>query len=414
MTVAASSGHYGERLVSLIEKPFPYQSMLAICSDLDETLSSSVYFNTAEFLNSRRNTKFGQGVGLEVGNTIFFDMAPGEFSYWSASDRDRSLARQLMKSGHIDAIHSFGDRVDNRADVEKILDHLDANGCHLNVWIDHAVAPSNFGSDIMQGRGDIPGDACYHADISLDYGIKFVWRGRVSSQAGQDAPKSIGGIVNSGSLLKSSVTALKEAAKVVLADCGDEKYAMHSGNRLVRHALLRDGQQVVEFMRCNPHPYGISVGDNAEGLGDVLSERFLRALSRRKANAIVYTHLGKRIDPNFGFPAKTVAALERLSDYQSRGDILVTTTSRLLRYVRNRDALKWSYKTTSDEIQIEIVADPDKDDLQGVGFKIPSESPCSVYQKGQRVECKRFGFPEEQYSVIMIPWERLQFPGIEV
>ena len=58
--------------VQLRPLPYPYRAMLAICSDLDETPDRQVYWEIMRFLNTRENTAIGPGVGLEVGNSIYF------------------------------------------------------------------------------------------------------------------------------------------------------------------------------------------------------------------------------------------------------------------------------------------------------------------------------------------------------
>src|SRR5207253_3793143 len=79
--------------------PFPYQAALAICSDLDETADAETYFELMRFLNTTEDTSMGPGVGLEVGNSIYFDMPPGHFSYWNTSDENREKIRTLIQSG---------------------------------------------------------------------------------------------------------------------------------------------------------------------------------------------------------------------------------------------------------------------------------------------------------------------------
>ena len=94
--------------VSLRKYPYPYQAMLAICSDLDETPNKDIYFETARYLNTTEDTLLGKGVGLEVGNTIYFDMPLHNFSYTNTDDDGRHKIQQLIQSGHIDCLHSFG------------------------------------------------------------------------------------------------------------------------------------------------------------------------------------------------------------------------------------------------------------------------------------------------------------------
>ena len=100
--------------VSLRRYPYPYRAMLAICSDLDETPNKDIYFETARYLNTTEETSLGKGVGLEVGNTIYFDMPEHNFSYTNTDDDGRQKIHQLIDSGHIDCLHSFGDFVKTR------------------------------------------------------------------------------------------------------------------------------------------------------------------------------------------------------------------------------------------------------------------------------------------------------------
>ena len=151
----------------------------------------------------------GTGVGLEVGNTIYFDMPPGHFSYWNTDDESREKIRALIRSGHIDCLHSFGDTATTRKHAAKALEELERHGCRLKVWVDHAVAPTNFGPDIMKGYGDIPGHPAYHADLTLAHGIEFVWMGRVTSVIGQNRRLDFGGIVDYAHPVSSCRTLVK-------------------------------------------------------------------------------------------------------------------------------------------------------------------------------------------------------------
>src|SRR3972149_7860855 len=101
--------------VSIRRIPYPYRAMLAICSDLDETPNREVYFEMMKFLNTTKNTAMGPGVGLEVGNSIYFDMPSDQFSYWNTDEKGREMIRALIRSGHIDCLHSYGDLATTRA-----------------------------------------------------------------------------------------------------------------------------------------------------------------------------------------------------------------------------------------------------------------------------------------------------------
>ena len=314
-----------------------HRSTLAICSDLDETPDAETYFELMRFLNTTEETSMGQGVGLEVGNSIYFDMAPGQFSYWNASEEDREKIRTLIRSGHIDCLHSFGDLATTRAHAARALEELERHDCRLKVWVDHAQAATNFGSDIMRGHGDDSDHPAYHADLTVAYGIKYVWRGRVTSVIGQDVKANLAGIGRWRHPFASARTLGKEAAKQVFGRLGNRKYAFHSKNKLVAEGTLRDGNVVQEFLRCSPHWSGISGRDRGDAIHEVLSRSFLDRLLRRRGHSILYTHLGKLEGgryPRRLSPA-AVNAFRLLADYVKRGEILVTTTARLLELSRS-------------------------------------------------------------------------------
>lgn len=308
------------------------QATLAICSDLDETPDADTYFEILRFLNTTEDTRMGPGVGLEVGNTLYFDMAPGHFSYWNADEETREKLRALIRSGHIDCLHSYGDLATTRAHAGRALDELARYDCQFSVWIDHARAVTNFGADIMHGHGDEPGHAAYHADLTLAHGIKYIWRGRVTSVIGQDRPFALRGIAHARHPIASTRTLAKEATKRCLAALGNRKFAAHRGNRLFSQGQLRDGQSRPEFIRCNPCWGGVSSHDRGDGIHEVLTRRYLDRLAARGAPSILYTHLGKldRNSDRRALSPAAIAAFRLLAEYHRSGRIFVTTTARLL------------------------------------------------------------------------------------
>jgi hypothetical protein len=333
--------------VALRRIPYPYKAMFAICSDLDRTPNQHVYWDIMRFLNSTATTTMGPGVGLEVGNTIYFDMPPDQFAYWNTDDRGRAMVRALMRSGHVDCLHSFGDLATTRAHAGRALDELSRHDCRLEVWIDHSVATSNFGADITCGLGDVPDSQLFHADLTCGFGVQFVWMGRVTSVLGQDVTRSLRGIFTPEHLMASSRTVVKELAKGVLSNIANKKYAMHGPNQLLRPVQLRSGHRVHEFLRCNPHWGGVSCGDTANGLADVLVEPMLERLVKREGLCVLYTHLGKTSSPRAPLAPQTCDGLRLLAEFHRARKLLVTTTRRLLGYARAVRNVALS--TTADE-----------------------------------------------------------------
>lgn len=394
--------------------PYPYRAMLAISSDLDLTRDRHAYLESMRFLNTSADTAAGPGVGLEVGNSIYFDMPPDQFAYWTTDDEGRDMLRRLIRSGHVDCLHSYGDLATTRAHAARALDELARHGCRLRVWVDHAVAPSNFGADIMAGQGDVAHSPVYHADLTCGAGVEFVWRGRVTSVIGQNVPRRLTGIADRAHRLASLRTVAKEWTKGVSAAAGHEKYAMHAPNRLMRPVRLRSGQPVHEFLRANPHWGGVSCGETADGLGDVLTERMIDTLVRREGVCVLYTHLGKRADPAAPFPPRTREALRRLAGYRDRGEVLVTTTARVLAYCRAADAAAVTAAAADGHTVVDVRL-PGVDAARDAdGLTVYADDPLRtrLTVDGREVEAVRHNPPDHTgRPSLSVPWRRLEFPS---
>jgi hypothetical protein len=402
--------------------PYPYRALLAICSDLDETPTRAVYEGIARFLNTTTEVgPMGAGVGLEIGNTMYFDMPEGQFAYWNTDDAGREWIRALIRSGHIDCFHSFGDRALTRADARRSLDDLSRHGCAVRVWIDHATAASNLGPDIMKGSGDVRGSAVYHADLTVGFGVRYVWRGRVTSVVGQDVPRSLGGIFTHEHRAASARTFAKEWAKGVLATFGSVKYAAHADNSLLWPTKLRDGQGVWEFFRCNPHWQSVDKGETADGFGEVVTAPMLDRLEERRGTCVLYTHLGKVGSHEEPLPAGTRAALRLLARRQDEGRILVATTRRVLDYSRALRTTTAQVRLHDDRVEIDLrcpddlVSRPPGDPLfgaNGLTIYVPTAARPRVTLNDIEAPDAKLNAPDETgRSSVSLPWPRLRYPG---
>lgn len=406
--------------VQLRPMPYPYRAMMAICSDLDGTPDRNVYLEIMRFLNTTEMTSMGCGVGLEVGNSIYFDMPPGQFSYGNTDDRGREMIRAMIRSGHIDCLHSYGDSAMTRRDAGRALDELDRHGCRLEVWVDHATAPTNFGADITQGHGDERGHEAYHADLTLGHGIKYVWRGRVTSVIGQDARARLSGIYQGAHPLASARTVAKEATKRLLARCGNRRYAMHAPNRTLRASRLRDGSPVLEFMRCNPYWRGVQHGATGADLADVLTPRTLPLLVERGGCCILYTHLGKVGSREQPLGPRARAALCLLAEYHNSGKILVTTTRRLLAYrcaalevsysiMRHRAG--WRIEARTAVGRPSLPGNGSVSDTDGLTWYVPDARNVRVVVNGCEVRSLSRNISDGAgCPSVSLPWRRLEIP----
>ncbi len=384
---------YTKGEVVLRKFPYPYKAAMAISSDIDGTTTKEEFLEIQGFLNTEEKTSMGEGVGLEIGNS-FMVYAPTTcaFSYFSGDSGDAQVIKNYIRAGYIDSLHSYGEKLDfSREDAIKAIRELENNRCQVDVWVDHARTPDNLGDDTTFGLGDHPDSGAYHADLTVDYGIKFVWLGRVTMVIGQSAPISLRTfslIYDSNHPISSLINMGKEFAKNFLAVLGNRKYAMHRTYDLVRIARLDDGQKVYEFIRFDNYWKGVATGATSRRLAYVISSRTLDRLKEVGGYMIVYTHLGKNSDCSEVIAKETQIALRQLAGEFKKGNIYVTTTSRLLNYYFIHSYLDWSYRTMGDEIIIRIsrVQDPvfgsfipAVRDLRGITFYVPSKDKVRVY-----------------------------------
>jgi hypothetical protein len=409
-----------ESLPILRKFPYPFKAGFSICSDIDETDDLDRFLEIQKFLNTRRMTSIGKGLGLEIGNTFLMYETPNTLFYYSGNKRYVDVLRTLIKAGYVDCIHSFGDNARHREDTIKAINDLKRNNCFVKVWVDHSCAASNFGRHSTKGTGDSPGSPIYHSDQTLKYGIKFISRGTVSRIIGQETPlkiKSVLTICNLSFPVKSTITMMREIAKLGLSFCGSNRYSMHWDNNLIKVRTLADGQKVFEFLRFNNHFAG---GSDAKCLAYTMQPKVLDYLKQVNGYMIVYTHLGRNPDSSL-IPGATVQALRNLAQQFRHGEIYVTTTSKLLSYLVNHRFLNWSYNSNNDNnlaIHIHGVDDPvsgyyvpTEKELAGLTFYIPGDKHTEVFLEGRKVNCITTN-PSDYtgQKSIMFPLRPLSYP----
>jgi len=389
---------FDEAKVWLRRFPYPYKAAIAICSDIDGTTTLERFLAIQEFLNTRRDTLIGPGIDLEIGNSFFPYTPDDSFAYFSSRPADREVIETLIKAGYVDCMHSYGDGARLRSDALRALEELERSGCKLDVWVDHARAPSNFGKDVTPGLGDVVGSPIYHADATLAYGIKFIWKGRTSSIVGHGVPFTCGSFMRlfDRAYLGCSVfNIIRELAKTALACAGNRRFAIHCHNQLLRVAGLQDGQHVYEFKRCNNYWRGLSYGHDCAGLAYVIRHKTLADLIAAEGYMVIYTHLGVGLDRPPLIPLETQTALQGLAEAYRAGDIYVTTTSRLLNYYLNHRYLQWSHEVDNEgwtRITVHSMVDPlfgprkpTLEELQGITFYVPDRHRALLYLNGHLV-----------------------------
>jgi hypothetical protein len=406
---AYAGRYHTDSPVALRKFPFPYRAAMAISSDIDNTGTLQEFIEINRFINTEEMTAdMGTGIGLDIGNSFFFyEPRAGTIGYFSKDPQISETIRRYVKAGYIDFLHSYGEKENfTREDAVRALTELKNTSCRLDVWIDHAKSKSNLGDDVTFGLGDHPRSKEYHADLTLAYGIRFAWLGRVTMITGQSVPVAPGAFLDlfdADHPIPSVVNIGKEFAKNVLGVLGNKKYALHRGNELVKITRLDDGQKLYEFMRFDNGWRGVGTGADARGLAQSVSSKVIARLKQKHGYMIVYTHLGKNGDSLPFIPAETQKALRNLAAEFKAGNIYITTTSGLLNYYIHQRYLDWTYKSENGEtiIQIQGIKDPLKgdfvpriEDLQGITFYVPDKIKARILLSGKELENIRRNSPD--------------------
>lgn len=373
--------------VELRKFPYPYKAALTVCSDIDYTPTM------AKFVEMHR---YFEDLGLEIGDTFWMYCNAGKhFTYFEGLQPVKSekaeQIRKLVRAGYLDCLHTYGNFSRSggftREMAAAAIEELERNGMRVTVWVNHGDEHNtqnlNRGVDSM--RGAHPGAPEYHIDLTVKYGIKFVWNTEVTDTIGQDRPITLREIGPVG--WRHPVGTAVTVAKAHLGQ--KTRQSMTRDNRLLRPLELGDGTTVYVFRRYGTWAHGGIAG--ARDLIGQLSAETLDTLVANRGYMIVYTHLGK------GYPWDTEvdAAFHRLARRQSEGDIYVTTTSKLLQYNLVHNGLVWDSETSSDggiAIRIAKVRDavfgdfvPSEADLQGITFYTPDPDRTRIYIQGNEV-----------------------------
>jgi hypothetical protein len=242
----------------------------------------------------------------------------------------------------------------------------------------------------------------------------------VTSVLGQNRPRRLSGIASARHPLSSSVTILKESAKGTLASLGNRKYAPHAANEVLWPDRLRSGHAVYEFMRSNPSWGGVSCNETADGFGEVVTARFVRTLLDRQATCILYTHLGKMRARGGPLGMATMAAFVRLGVASANGELLVTTTCRLLDYSRLMRECAWSAQEDGSGTRIDVRISSalgreyDPRWMSGLTFYVGQPGRTTLVVNGAEWTGPLVSNPPDETgrASVSIPWTRLVFPEL--
>lgn len=352
---------YDSQNKDLRKFPYPYSSMLAICSDIDDTTIEEFKLYH-KFLNTKEQTPYGEGVGLDIGDSMWMYMsntidyhyndAGNIMTFFNGVDAtQKHNADEIIRyfnAGWIDSLHTFGDfsgKNDRKTAFNKTLataawDALKASNIKPVIWINHGnkCNKQNFGaygtSAFMNyQQGDNPQSAYYHSDLTLENGIKYLWDSRGDYNFGHEYP--------------------------------------------LYEISLRDDKKIWGFYR-----YTNNVINNKSDWTWVPKELH-RQLTKDNLDNLVKSNYYSIVGQHFGvytedlFTPENIQALRLLKQYETENKILVTKTSRLLNYANMHKSLMYNKITDEGKTYINISSindsifgkyTPKIDDIRGITF----------------------------------------------
>lgn len=280
-------------------------------------------------------TEFGPGLSLAVASSIFgYSRNPAAPPQAAYLDGDRDGLLDAWRRGWIDSLHGLGDFTTaqpcTRDLARRAFEALAADGVRIKVWTNHG-GQENVQNLLRPGTmGDVPGSACYLADLAAEYGIQYVWASELTPVIGQ------GREVSAGEYYGAHVDAPRLARWVARAAHGWSDRLVRkaniepfSGNRLMERRTLRDGREMAVFRR-----YGRWRFDTISRLPAILTREALDRLAASNGAMVVYLHIGPSADET---PDNLRAGMKAMDDVARRvreGSLRVLKTVDLLETYR--------------------------------------------------------------------------------
>ncbi len=374
--------------------PPPYRRMLAFNSDIEFTTWPAQLDLLRLFGERGLETAFSYWLFSDPTYTWRIFEADGSWS------KEAPVALQLARSGLLDTLHSFGgaahiggisfDREDIRRGYKQLADH----GVRTKVYSNHGTDRDvqNIGGGWAPPRvepidfrnywaGDLPGHPVYHLDLTLEYGMRYFWLDidRIRHRA----------------WFNSDVDS--------------------SESDLFTTQVSRDASPILRFKRTdvNQIPWPTTLASQlASALNDPTS-----------GFCIVYNHFGfmrsaedKPVpNPAPYFSSEAYAQIDRLVDAQRNGEVLVTTTSRLLNYALIQTAKPWVLQETEDRIVVRfdrctrvgpVTLTFDWPDFMGFTIALDRPKAVELWLGGERRTAEQWTCANQNYAGI--PWRPLR------
>lgn len=439
-----------EEQILLRAFPYPFKAALAFSNDVEGIETPEEFIAIQRYLCTRKTTPWGKGLGMEIGASVnCFDVSGvSEFTIFKSELRTdtlisfyddkgdslippdttidyslnfngippgRQVIADFIKAGYLDAINGygfFGEAGFKREYAELTAEFFNNTGLTVPVWM-NLPAESSYqclGRKPKQ-QGDNPGSECYHADILPAFGVRYLNFADHTAMIGLEAEEGIDRwLKKQAEFVKSAWTSTR-----------DMKIDLNWNNRLLNEYTLDDGRKFFRF-RSFINPEGIipEGGFDVNYLAKQLSDEILDRLIEVEGYMILHTRLGDNESYAEWIPSEARAALANLARRFENGEIMVTTSSRLLDYYIVSEILDWTWTKKGDAYIIEINKQPletsvnfeiTREVLQGLTFYTPAPEKTRIIFEGAVITPMDINIEEESgRSSVSIPWKWLTFP----
>jgi hypothetical protein len=446
--------------------PYPFLSALALSNDCDSQ-SVECMMDWHSFVNGRLSTPYGDGLGLEVGDSFWIYGNGVEPAIFKGNPFDHTLSDgyalqnilTLGKLGWMDTLHSFGNwtkrfvptdmagdpSIFARDQILRGLDRLNELDLKPYVYTNHSGSPSNVGGPWKSNQHlDDPAHNIYAFDALKEFGFRFFW-----IDACTDIEK-FGNDLNftSDQELARSIEQFQWAPwlrrrddenrpiPITLPEGQDQRRQFLTN--LFNHSLFpvpaQDGSLLNVFKRYR---------DIEQPVGSIFSSQVtaakLNELEQRGGSVIIYQHFGvfgprgrapaisrphRKRSPVPALDIHSVATWRLIADRASQQRLFVTTLGRLLDWIWRRDALRYEVEQMPDKTiirlrhfacEVEGIKSIEASDLNGLAFSVPSANPdIEVYWSGSStpltMKRKRESPSNGEFDVVYLEWQKLEWP----
>jgi hypothetical protein len=404
--------------IELRKFPYPYKAALTLCSDLDSTPSLPIYLEMMDYLNGGSETRFGRGLNLEIGNSFwFFNGTPSrQLSYFRNSGPVETdfapHCRELWQSGHIDVLHTYGDFDEGgftRQHAETALNVLQKYNVKLRTWVNHGSKQNRQNLGYFETFDGARREThFYHADLLQSIPIRYAWMGRITHVIGQDAR----------STRNIRIARMAERGIFLTKHRRFKEHLYDPGNRLLIDCQLQDGWTLWEFPRWI-HLRRKSQHWDSSDLSRQLHPKYVHALLKNEGFLILYTHLCEGLTPGNPLPGGVKQNLEHIAELYHSGELLVSTTTRLLRYAEIHHHITFQMESPQNGETLSLPSHLTLlgkqhpitgTDLQGLTFYCRHPERTGIRFQGRTVPSVTNPPDHTGRPSVSVPWIPLEYP----